>query len=61
VARQAVAVPLEAAVVPALPVSAQMADDYLFAHQEFSPRMSLQGMVPYVRTVSGPVTQGARQ
>lgn len=26
--------------------------DYLLAHQGFSPRVSLQGMVPYVRTVS---------
>ena len=27
-------------------------NDYLLAHQGFSPRVSLQGMVPYVRTVS---------
>ena len=33
-----------------LPVAA---DDYLLAHQGFSPRNSLQGMAPYVRTVSG--------
>src|SRR6478609_5736560 len=26
------------------------ANDYLLAHQGFSPRVSLQGMVPYVRT-----------
>ena len=26
--------------------------DYLFAHQGFSPRVSFQGMAPYVRTVS---------
>jgi sigma-E factor negative regulatory protein RseA len=26
--------------------------DYLLAHQGFSPRVSLQGMAPYVRTVS---------
>jgi sigma-E factor negative regulatory protein RseA len=26
--------------------------DYLLAHQGFSPRMSLQGMAPYVRTVA---------
>jgi sigma-E factor negative regulatory protein RseA len=61
VARQAVAVQRESVVPPAHPVAAQMTDDYLFAHQEFSPRMSLQGMVPYVRTVSGPVTQGPRR
>jgi sigma-E factor negative regulatory protein RseA len=28
------------------------ANDYLLAHQAVSPRMSLQGMAPYVRTVS---------
>jgi sigma-E factor negative regulatory protein RseA len=28
------------------------ASDYLLAHQGFSPRVSLQGMAPYVRTVS---------
>jgi sigma-E factor negative regulatory protein RseA len=28
------------------------ANDYLLAHQGFSPRNSLQGMAPYVRTVS---------
>lgn len=27
-------------------------NDYLLAHQGFSPRVSLQGMAPYVRTVS---------
>lgn len=38
----------EAARVP-LPVAA---NDYLLAHQGYSPRNSLQGMAPYVRTVS---------
>lgn len=28
------------------------ADDYLLAHQGYSPRSSLQGMAPYVRTVA---------
>ena len=27
-------------------------DEYLMAHQEFSPRTALQGVVPYVRQVS---------
>jgi sigma-E factor negative regulatory protein RseA len=27
-------------------------NDYLFAHQGFSPRVTLQGMAPYVRTVA---------
>lgn len=30
----------------------QGTNDYLLAHQGFSPRVSLQGMAPYVRTVS---------
>ena len=29
------------------------ANDYLLAHQAYSPRNSLQGMAPYVRMVSG--------
>lgn len=45
----------------AMPVSAEAASDYLFAHQEFSPGMSLQGMAPYVRTVSSPAPQGPRR
>jgi len=28
------------------------ANDYLLAHQGFSPRVSLQGMAPYVLTVA---------
>jgi len=32
----------------------QTANDYLLAHQGYSPRLSLQGVVPYVRTVSDP-------
>ncbi|TAK41199.1 MAG: anti-sigma 24 factor [Betaproteobacteria bacterium] len=35
------------------------ADDYLLAHQRYSPRNSLQGVVPYVRTVSAEA--GARK
>jgi len=30
----------------------EAADDYLLAHQGYSPRNSLQGLAPYVRTVS---------
>ena len=37
------------AVLTPIPVSA---NDYLLAHQGFSPRVSLQGMAPYVRSVS---------
>ncbi len=36
---------------PKVPVTSAT-QDYLFAHQAFSPRNSLQGMAPYVRTVS---------
>lgn len=43
----AAAVPAMAAVP--LPASA---NDYLLAHQGFSPRVFLQGMAPYVRTVA---------
>jgi len=41
----------KAPVMVALPASA---NDYLLAHQGFSPRVSFQGMAPYVRTVSEP-------
>jgi sigma-E factor negative regulatory protein RseA len=33
------------------------ANDYLLAHQGFSPRVYLQGMAPYVRTVSEPADE----
>lgn len=36
---------------PKVPVT-RATQDYLFAHQGFSPRNSLQGMAPYVRTVA---------
>ena len=39
-----------------LPVTSAT-QDYLLAHQVFSPRNSLQGMVPYVRTVSDETVQ----
>ena len=31
----------------------EQANDYLYAHQGYSPRNSFQGVAPYVRTVSG--------
>jgi sigma-E factor negative regulatory protein RseA len=34
--------------------------DYLLAHQGFSPRVSLQGMAPYARTVSDQVNEGGK-
>jgi sigma-E factor negative regulatory protein RseA len=45
----------ETSVPTITPVTVQLtssANDYLLAHQGFSPRVSLQGMVPYVRTVA---------
>jgi sigma-E factor negative regulatory protein RseA len=38
----------------------ETADEYLLAHQGYSPRNSLQGMAPYVRTVSSEI-RGARR
>ena len=35
-------------------------NEYLRAHQEFSPSTTLQGVAPYVRTVSGPRGNGNR-
>jgi hypothetical protein len=43
-----------AAPKPAIVPLPTQANDYLLAHQVFSPRVSLQGMAPYVRTVSEP-------
>lgn len=37
---------------PAIVPLPNAANDYLLAHQGFSPRLDLQGMAPYVRTVS---------
>lgn len=39
------------ATVTATPIPVA-ANDYLLAHQAFSPRVSLQGVAPYVRSVS---------
>jgi sigma-E factor negative regulatory protein RseA len=36
------------------------ANDYLLAHQGFSPRISIQGMAPYVRTVSDEQREAGR-
>jgi sigma-E factor negative regulatory protein RseA len=35
--------------------------DYLLAHQGFSPRLSLEGMAPYARTVSDQAVEGSRR
>ena len=51
---QAPAAPLAQAKpeAPAIVPMPTAANDYLLAHQGFSPRVSLQGMAPYVRTVA---------
>lgn len=49
-------VPAKPALVP-LPSGT---NDYLLAHQGFSPRVSLQGMAPYVRTVSEQVQESRK-
>ena len=43
---------VQPAVATAMVPLSSAANDYLLAHQGFSPRVSLQGMAPYVRTVS---------
>lgn len=52
------AAPAEAAAQQVAPPEA--ANDYLLAHQGYSPRNSLQGMAPYVRTVSSEARGGRR-
>ncbi len=57
-----VAVPAPAAKVAARPAPRvappAAANDYLLAHQAYSPRNSLQGMAPYARTVSAAAERG---
>jgi len=47
-------------VKPAVVALPSGTNDYLLAHQAFSPRMSLVGMAPYVRTVSEPAREARR-
>jgi sigma-E factor negative regulatory protein RseA len=44
--------PMAEAKPPAVVPPPRSANDYLLAHQGFSPRVALQGMTAYVRTVS---------
>lgn len=44
--------PAEARRQPTTSANAAQVNDYLMAHQEFSPRTALLGVVPYVRSVS---------
>lgn len=45
------------AVTTSVPAPARM-NDYLLAHQEFSPSTAMQGVAPYVRTVADAQGQG---
>jgi len=45
---------------PARVLPPAAAHDYLLAHQGYSPRNLLQGVAPYVRTVSGEAAQRKR-
>ena len=47
------AVQLDPTVIPIPPTPIQL-NDYLFAHEEFSPRTMIRGVSPYMRTVSDP-------
>jgi sigma-E factor negative regulatory protein RseA len=47
-------------VVAVTTILPKAANDYLLAHQGFSPRVYLQGMAPYVRTVSEPVEEPSK-
>ena len=46
------AVQVDSAVIP-IPAPIQL-NDYLFAHEEFSPRTMIRGVSPYMRTVADP-------
>jgi sigma-E factor negative regulatory protein RseA len=52
--------PVAEAKPPAIIPPPMAANDYLLAHQGFSPRVAYQGMAPYVRTVSDQV-RGERE
>jgi sigma-E factor negative regulatory protein RseA len=44
--------PAEARAHPPAAANVGQVNEYLVAHQEFSPRTALQGVIPYVRSVS---------
>ena len=50
---QAPAVQIQEAPLAMVPLPSS-ANDYLLAHQGFSPRVSFQGIAPYARSVSAP-------
>jgi sigma-E factor negative regulatory protein RseA len=55
-----VAQPMLEAKKPAMVPLPTATPDYLLAHQGFSPRISLQGMAPYARTVSAQANEGRK-
>jgi sigma-E factor negative regulatory protein RseA len=57
---QAVVQPILEAKKPVLVPLPTATPDYLLAHQGFSPRISLQGMAPYARTVSAQANEGRK-
>lgn len=57
----AIAKAREAATITSAGVRPQvLPQDYLLAHQEYSPASAYQGVGPYVRTVSAPVDDGRK-
>jgi sigma-E factor negative regulatory protein RseA len=52
--------PLHEAKKPVMVPLPTATPDYLLAHQGFSPRISLQGMAPYARTVSAQANEGRK-
>jgi sigma-E factor negative regulatory protein RseA len=57
---QPVPLPIAEAKPPAIVPPPRAANDYLLAHQGFSPRVALQGMTAYIRTVSDPAEEPRR-
>ena len=55
---QSVHLPAQSAAPVPIQFSAREFDAYLRAHQEFSPSTTLQGLAPYVRTVTGTAETG---
>lgn len=47
-------VPADAGTQTVAGANAAQVNEYLIAHQEFSPRTALQGVVPYARSVAAP-------
>jgi sigma-E factor negative regulatory protein RseA len=57
---QSVHFPAQASTPAPIQFSARQFDAYLMAHQEFSPSNTLQGLAPYVRTVTSGMVETGR-